>query len=68
MAQAMSYASTPAMGADQSYFRKKKQGWDQFMSSLDWESKTKQKDIREVRSILAGAGIPVKVRKKGDSS
>ena len=66
LANAVSYASMPPMGADQSYMRKKQQAWDKFMKTLEWNEKPKSKDIREVRSVLSSVGIPVKVIKKGD--
>jgi len=67
MAQSISYASSPPMGADRPYFRSKQRSWDKFMKTLDWDAKVEAKDIRTVRNVLSGAGIPIKVRKKGDT-
>ena len=66
LANAVSYASAPPMGADRSYMRSKQQGWDKFMKTLEWRDTSKGKDIRAVRSALSSVGIPVKVIKKGD--
>jgi len=63
-AQAISYASSPPMGADKSYMNSKQRGWDKFMKTLEWKDGSGMGDIREVKSLLASAGIPIKVIKK----
>ena len=66
LAQSVSYASPPPMGADKSYMNSKQRSWDKFMKTLEWKSGKGMGDIREVKSLLSGAGIPIKVIKKGD--
>lgn len=66
IAHAVSYASIPPMGADRSYMNSKQRTWDKYLRSLDLDSKAQQKDIRSVKSALTGAGIPIKVKKKGE--
>jgi len=54
------------MGADKSYMNSKQRGWDKFMKTLEWKDNKGMGDIREVKSLLSSAGIPIKIIKKGD--